>query len=137
MIGAAVLAEARSLIGTRWRHLGRNAAGLDCIGLVWLAARRAGVALPEPEPYAREPQDQALRAALHLHLDPVPLDQAGPGDVLLFNMGIYAGHVGVSSVHPDYGVASLVHAHLPRHAVVEELLAPLARELTGAFRWRA
>ena len=64
MIGAAVLAEARAMVGVPWRHMGRSTAGVDCIGLILLAAFRAGVALPEPAPYAREPQDHALRAAL-------------------------------------------------------------------------
>jgi cell wall-associated NlpC family hydrolase len=137
MIGAPILDQARTLLGVPWRHMGRSTAGLDCIGLVWLAARQAGVALPEPPPYAREPQDHALRAALHLHLLPVALDATRPGDVLLFNLGLYAGHLGLAGQHPAYGVPSVVHAHLPRRAVVEEPRAPFAPRLTGAFRWRS
>lgn len=136
-MGARVLDEARALVGVPWRHMGRSAAGVDCIGLVWLAANRAGVLLPEPPPYAREPQDQALREALHRHLVPVVLSDARDGDVLLFNLGLYAGHVGLAGTHPAYGVPSVVHAHLPRRAVVEEPLAPFLPHLTGAFRWRS
>ena len=137
MIGAAVLAEARAMVGVPWRHMGRSAAGVDCIGLVLLAASRAGVALPEPAPYAREPQDHALRAALGEHLEWVPLDQVQDGDVVLFSMGIYAGHVGIAGLHPIYGVPSVIHAHLPRRCVIEEPREAFARHLTGAYRWRA
>ena len=38
MIGATVLAEARAMVGVPWRHMGVSAAGVDCIGLVLLAA---------------------------------------------------------------------------------------------------
>ncbi len=137
MTGAQILAAARALLGVPWRHMGRSPLGLDCIGLVWLAAHRAGLTLPEPPPYAREPQDQALRTALHQHLLPIAPADAQDGDVLLFNLGLYAGHLGLAARHPAYGAPSLVHAHLPRRAVVEELRAPLLPHLTGAFRWRS
>ena len=52
MIGERVLAEARALLGTQWRHLGRSETGIDCIGLVLVAAARAGIVLPDPAPYA-------------------------------------------------------------------------------------
>lgn len=136
MTAAAVLAEARACIGVPWRHLGRSQAGLDCIGLLWVAAIRAGLTLPEPPPYTREPQDHTLREQLHRHLDAVPLPEAADGDVLLFNMGLYGAHVGLAATHPAYAVPSVVHAHLPRRAVVEEALGPFLPGLTGAFRWR-
>lgn len=135
MIGPLILATARGLLGTPWRHMGRSEAGLDCIGLVWLAAYRAGVMLPHPPPYTREPQDHALREALHAHLRPIPLGQAAAGDVLLFNLGLYAGHLGLAGTHPAYTVPSVVHAHLPRRKVVEEPLAAFLPRLTGAFRF--
>lgn len=136
MIGPVILTHARALLGAPWRHLGRNAAGLDCIGLVLVAARAAGVALLDPAPYAREPSSHLLRVGLAAHLDAVPIDAVLPGDVLVFNMGIYAAHVGLAGVHPAYRVPSVVHALLPRRRVVEEVLAPVRNTMTGAYRWR-
>lgn len=125
------------LIGTPWRHLGRDRAGLDCIGLALLAGAQSGHAVPEVPPYTREPQDHALRRALAQHMDEVPVSSAAPGDVLLFKLGVYGGHVGLRALHPAYAVPSVIHAHLPRRQVVEEVLAPFLPHLTGAFRWRA
>lgn len=128
---------ARYFLGTPWRHLGRGLSGLDCIGLVLLAGRMAGYRVSDPPPYAREPQDHALRHALGAHFDAVPVNAAEPGDVLLFKMGVYGGHVGIRGMHPTYAVPSVIHAHLPRRAVVEEVLSPFLPHLTGAYRWRA
>lgn len=136
MIGPLILGHARAQLGTPWRHLGRSAAGLDCIGLVLVAAAAAGVMLPDPAPYAREPSSQLLRSGIARHLDIVPLNALLPGDLLLFNMGLYAAHVGIAGRHPAYGVESVVHALLPRRRVVEEVLAPVCGTLTGAYRWR-
>ncbi len=136
MTGCSALAAGRVLLDAPWRHLGRSPAGVDCIGLVLLAARDVGLTLPDPAPYAREPSSQALREGLAAHLDQVPLDATQPGDVLVFNMGLYAAHVGLLGVHPAYAVPSVLHAYLPRRHVVEEVLAPIVPQLTGAYRWR-
>jgi cell wall-associated NlpC family hydrolase len=129
---------ARGYVGVPWRHLGRSREGLDCIGLVLLAARDCGIDAPDPGAYAREPSSQRLRQELAQVLDEVPLAAARPGDVLVFNLGLYAGHIGIRAEHPDYRVPSVIHAYAPRRRVVEEPLASLdAGTLTGAYRLRS
>ena len=128
---------ARRWLGVTWRHLGRSREGIDCIGLVLLAARDCGIAADDPAPYAREPSSHLLRAGLAAALDEVPIAAARAGDVLVFNLGLYAGHLGVRAVHPDYRVPSVIHAYAPRRRVVEEPLATIdTGTLTGAFRVR-
>jgi cell wall-associated NlpC family hydrolase len=136
MIGLRILDEARALLGVPWRHLGRSVSGVDCIGLVLVAAARAGVVLPDPAPYARVPSSQALRQGIAAHLDAVPLDAVQPGDVLVMNAGLYAGHVGLAGLHPTYGAPSVLHAFAQRRKVVEELRESVSQWLTGAYRWR-
>ncbi len=129
---------ARQYVGVPWRHLGRSREGIDCIGLVLLAARDCGLAADDPAPYAREPSSQRLRQELARHLDEVPIAAARRGDVLVFNLGVYAGHIGVFAFHPAYFVPSVIHAYAPRRRVVEEPLASIdAGTLTGAFRIRS
>ena len=128
---------ARQYVGTPWRHLGRSREGIDCIGLVLLAAHDCGIAADDPAPYAREPSSHRLRAGLAAALDEVPLAEAHAGDVLVFNLGLYAGHLGVRGMHPEYRVPSVIHAYAPRRRVVEEPLGTIdAGTLTGAFRLR-
>ncbi|WP_198368473.1 C40 family peptidase [Roseomonas rosulenta] len=129
----AFVAAARSYVGVSWRHLGRGQTGVDCIGLVLLAAREAGVELPDPAPYARAPQGTRLLDGILAHATRVA--EAAPGDVLLFRMGLYGGHVGVASVHPTWGVPACLHAYAPRRQVVEQPMdAELRAALLGAFR---
>jgi cell wall-associated NlpC family hydrolase len=128
---------ARAYLGVPWRHLGRSREGLDCIGLVLLAARDCGIVADDPAPYAREPSSQLLRRELARYLDQVSLADPRPGDVLVFNLGIYAGHIGIVGKHPDYGCLSLIHAYAPRRRVVEERLVGAEIEsMTGVYRMR-
>ena len=133
MSAAAFVAAARSYVGVPWRHLGRSRTGLDCIGLVLLAAREVSVDLPDPAPYAREPQGTRLLEGILAHATRVA--EASPGDVLLFRLGLYGGHVGIASVHPAWGVPACLHAYAPRRQVVEQPMdAELRTALIGAFR---
>ena len=129
----AFVAAARSYVGVPWRHLGRSRTGVDCIGLLLLAAREAGWELPDPAPYAREPQGTRLLNGILAHGDRV--SEVMPGDVLLFRMGLYGGHVGIASAHPAWGVPACLHAYAPRRQVVEQPMdAELRAALLGAFR---
>ena len=129
----AFVAAARSYVGVAWRHLGRSRTGVDCIGLVLLSARDVGLDLPDPAPYAREPQGTRLLDGILAHATRVA--EAAPGDVLLFRMGLYGGHVGIASVHPTWGVPACLHAYAPRRQVVEQPMDDeLRTALLGAFR---
>jgi len=128
---------ARAYLGVPWRHLGRSREGLDCIGLVLFAARDCGIAADDPAPYPREPSSQLLREQLARYLDEVSVANPRPGDVLLFNLGLYAGHIGIAGVHPDYRCLSVIHAYAPRRRVVEERLVGAEIEsMTGVYRVR-
>lgn len=133
MIADAFVAAARGYVGVPWRHLGRSPTGVDCIGLVLLGAHEAGMDLPDPAPYAREPQGTRLLEGILAHATRVA--EAAPGDVLLFRMGLYGGHVGIASMHPAWGVPACLHAYAPRRQVVEQPMdGELRAALLGAFR---
>lgn len=135
-LGDRLVAAARSWLGVRWRHLGRARTGVDCIGLVLLCARECGVHLPDPAPYEREPQGPRLLAGIAQHADRVP--HPAPGDVLLFRMGLYGGHVGIASTHPVHRRPAVIHAYARQGvAVCEQLMTDeYQRALVGAFRLR-
>lgn len=129
----AFVAAARSFVGVPWRHLGRSRTGLDCIGLALLAAREVSVDLPDPAPYTREPQGTRLLDGILAHAERMATPE--PGDVLLFRMGLYGGHVGIASTHPAWGVPACLHAYAPRRQVVEQPMDDeLRAALLGIFR---
>ena len=77
---------ATGLIGTPYRWGGATPAGFDCSGLVYYTYRKAGLTVP------RTSQQQFHFA------QPVPLDDAQPGDLVffaergrIFHVGIYLG----------------------------------------------
>jgi cell wall-associated NlpC family hydrolase len=127
--------HAREWLGVPWRHLGRTRAGIDCIGLVLASCAAAGVTIPDPAPYAREPQGALLAREVMAHADRAPIE---PGAVLLFRMGVFAGHVGIASMHPEYGVPAVIHAYAPHRVVVEQRMDEALRAaFVGAYRLRA
>jgi len=136
LLGPRLVLAARGWLGVRWRHLGRSRTGVDCIGLVLLALRDCGVMIEDPAPYEREPQGTRLLAGIQRHAGRV--SEPRPGDVLLFRMGLYGGHVGIASEHPERGGLAVIHAfarqgeQVCEQAMNDELFAALL----GAFRVR-
>ncbi len=132
--GAELVEAARSLIGVPWRHMGRNRQRLDCVGLVLIAARAAGLPLAEPAPYARGYRGTAMVDEIAKQAARLQLGEARDGDLVVFSDAIYSCHVGYRSTLR--GLPAVIHARADRGKVVEDWLgvdgAPLPR---AAFRF--
>lgn len=123
----AIVAAARSCVGTRFRAQGRvEGLGLDCVGVVLVAAAAAGV-VPSHLPAYRLggdcPDVEAIVAAQGCSR----IDSGLPGDVLVFAPTGRQRHFGI--VTP----LGLVHAHAGLDRVVE---GPIDRDWTIIGRWR-
>lgn len=108
--GDDVAKAALALVGTPYALRGRiPGVGLDCLGLVVLAHREAGLTLHETPGYRREPRMDAasLRAFLR-HFRRLRREDARPGDVLRWNLGPQA-HLGVLATD-DHGESVAVQA---------------------------
>lgn len=113
MSGNAVAARARALVGARFRPQGRRAdRGLDCVGLVALAAK-----LPEelvPTGYRTRSVAGEEVSALDFggRIRPVPIADARAGDVLLAEAGPGQHHFLVlienGFIHADAGLGRVV-----------------------------
>jgi NlpC/P60 family putative phage cell wall peptidase len=132
----ALVTEARSWIGTRYRHQASvKGVGCDCLGLVRGVWRNCIGAEPEaPPPYAPDWAEaggaDTLAAAALRHLVPIAPAQFGKGDVLLFRWrdGCVAKHAAIAS-----SAESMIHAH-DGAAVCEVAIAPWwRRRLAYAF----
>ncbi len=123
---AAIISEARSWIGTPYRHQASlKGAGCDCLGLVrgiWRAEiGREPETLPPYRADWGEPSGREhLLIAMGRHFRDVPLACAESGDVLIFRMqtGAIAKHCGVM-ISPT----AFVHAYYG-HSTIETRLGP-------------
>jgi NlpC/P60 family putative phage cell wall peptidase len=136
----AIVAEARTWIGTPYRHQASlKGVGCDCLGLlrgVWRAVVGEEPEVPAPytpdwaEAHARDTLVEAARR----HLVEVDAGDILPGDVLLFRWreGLPAKHCAIATA-PD----RMVHAH-DGATVCEVALAPWwRRHLAAVFRFPA
>ena len=115
----AIVAEARSWIGTPYHHQASlKRVGCDCLGLVRGVWRALLGTEPEAIPgytsdWGEAGAQETLLAAARRHLIEIDPAEAGPGDVLVFRMrrGRMAKHVGIAAegewrmAHGETGMA--------------------------------
>jgi NlpC/P60 family putative phage cell wall peptidase len=93
-----VVAEARSWIGTPYRHQGRlKGVGVDCLGLIVGVARALGLADKDADGYGAIPSDNRLRAALEAEMDRVPTGSLREADVLLIAWKRWPAHLAIAT----------------------------------------
>lgn len=131
---------ARAYTGTKFRHRGRTARGLDCAGLVWIAYADAGHVLPDFRLYGHEPHDDGLVSHITAALGqpalvgPVRRDQLQVGDVIVQCFDTEPHHVALLTDYPLGGLA-MIHADGHSTRVVEHRLADdHIQRITHVFR---
>lgn len=138
MTGADVVAEARTYIGTPWRHQGRSREGIDCAGLVLKVMHAMRVSDFDTSDYSRQAQDETMLELCREHLQPAVFADALPGDVAVMRFGANR-HTGFFADYPHGGL-SLIHAfsNYPRrvveHRFSDDWLRSYKAALIGVFR---
>lgn len=140
--GAAIVAIARSWIGTPYEHQASCAgAGTDCLGLlrgIWRAryGEEPEVVPPYTPDWAEPSREEPLLEAARRHMTELSFADSLPGDAVLLRMrsGGVAKHLGILA--RDSGASpTLIHAY-SGHGVVESPLTPAwSRRIVGAFRF--
>lgn len=133
------LAAAEGWIGTPYRHqASAKGIGCDCLGLIRGVWRELYGEEPElPPPYARDwaersGKDRLMDAALRHFGEALPVDEAQPGDLLLFRWrpDMAAKHAGIFA-----GEKSFIHAY-EQAAVIRSALVPSwRRRIAAVFRF--
>ncbi|MGF1462063.1 MAG: NlpC/P60 family protein [Maricaulaceae bacterium] len=130
----AILLEARSWIGTPYRHqASAKGAGCDCLGLIRGVWRALIGPEPLPTPAYRAdwfgPGDTRLIEAAHAFLVPTPTETASTGDVLILapRRDEPARHCAIVS-QPGW----IIHAYWGR-TVAETPLGAFGARVAGAF----
>ncbi|MDQ2080250.1 NlpC/P60 family protein [Xanthobacteraceae bacterium Astr-EGSB] len=135
---ALIITEARSWIGTPYRHQASlKGVGCDCLGLlrgVWreVVGEEPELAPPYAPDWAEASGIETLAMAARRHLVEIAPAAIGPGDVILFRWraGLPAKHAAIVTA-PE----RMVHAH-DGAAVAEVALAPWwRRRLAYGFRF--
>ncbi len=114
---------ARKLRGAKWRHRGRKPWAVDCIGLVALAGKDAGLAAQDEKHYGREPWEDRLRKGCRERWGPaLPATQAKPGDIAIIQWSNgEPSHMAIVGDHPDGGLTLIHSSNL--HGVVEHSMS--------------
>ncbi len=122
---ARIIANARALIGTRFRLHGRDPeTGLDCVGFVACAV---GVRADIPTGYALRGGHPADFIAMIDCFATRRARHTKPGDVVFLSLGGAQYHLGI------YTGTSLIHAHAGLWRVVETPGAPEGDMLAAWF----
>ena len=114
-----VVAAVRACVGTRFRAQGRTPGlALDCVGVVLVAARAAGMGLPAAPAYALGGDHEADIDRVLETCGCTRIEGAEPGDILVIAPAPRQRHLAV--VTPS----GVVHAHAGLGRVVEGPIDP-------------
>lgn len=129
----AFISAARARIGTPFRHRGRTATGLDCIGLLVVALHAAGRVPVDRRTYGRQPDRDRLRETVREHFGP-PVSDMRPGDIVLMRWSDRPQHVAIVGDYAHGGL-SLIHSDNAFGAVTEHrYAAPWAARVLEIYR---
>lgn len=138
-LAKAVVEEARTYLGTRWRHMGRTRLGIDCVGLIVEVGKKFNLhQYPDDVNYTRHSNGQAILEPFMQYGSKVPLegsfDVLQDADVLILRELRFPQHVGI--VASKDGIKTLIHASIRRGRVVEDHLEDFLHQTIGAFRYK-
>lgn len=133
---SAGIAAVRRLAGTQFKHRGRSAAGIDCIGLCVHYLQAVGRTVSDALTYQRLPSLSdagRLRSEMCAHFG-APVSDRQPGDWVLMQWHQHPCHV---ALLVDYhgGGLGVIHADALKGRVVEHSFAgPWPRRVRGVWR---
>jgi NlpC/P60 family putative phage cell wall peptidase len=142
MSNPAIVALSEPWLGTPYRHQGSlRQVACDCLGLISGIWRERHGCEPQLIPpysldWAESGEGELLLEAARRYLVPIDLDQAGPGDVLLFRMSPQAAikHCAILvEGQAKAGTARIIHAYWGQSVVRSWLGVWWRQRLAAAF----
>lgn len=129
--------EAHKYIGTPFKHLGRTPSGVDCVGLLILAALDCGyTGKIQSFAYPKEPRGDQLVGVIESHFGSPVEGPIQVNDVLLlrFHKEGESVHVAVITDHP-HGLG-IIHAYGSVERVVyHRLTEEVTKNVVAIYRW--
>lgn len=115
-----MIAEAKKLVGVRYKDKGRDEYGCDCAGLIIMVAHRLGISDYDTLDYSRRPNEAEMRREMkripQIELLPNKWDWQ-TGDLGVFSDGGNAIHLGFLEVD-EQGRWYVIHSWARAHKVV-------------------
>lgn len=109
---AAIVAEARSWLGTPYQHQQRaKGVAVDCVGLIVGIGRAMGMVDGsfDVRGYSRQPDGVTLLKLADLHMTRCALEEMQPGDVVVTRFDVMPCHFAILGDY-RYGGLSMIHA---------------------------
>lgn len=129
-----IITEARKWLGVPWRHQGRCTAGVDCVGLLVVTAWGLGFTVEDYTNYQRRTQGLQFLQHFQKHMIQVPVHSSALSDVVILREPRLPCHCGI--VSEKDGHLHLIHAHMRRRKVIEELLTEeWHNRIVATFTW--
>lgn len=126
---------AKSLVGTRYRHQGRNEVGLDCAGLIIVVAKSLGLTNKDTTSYSRRPNVSEFTAfMIETNCTQLPYGKHEHGDILRMNTAGWPVHVAIYEVD-ERGQEWYIHAFLPHKKVTRDPLTDTVKKNISSV-WR-
>ena len=132
--GLDVVAQARSWLGTPFRHQGRlKGVGVDCAGLIIGVGHNFGLSDFDYRTYSHMPDGKTMRRICKENLDSV--SDMRLGDVLLMKFKIHPQHLAIVG---DGGTPfSIIHAYAEARKCVEHRLDQVwMARICGIYRFK-
>lgn len=148
-----IIREARTWIGTPFRHQGRvkinneSRGGCDCLGLVMgiASSLKLKSRATNPPPlisnydivnYPKIPNASLLIDSLSLHLYEIDLSTIEPADVVVIKFDNNPQHLALIADYPTPPNLGLIHCYLEARKVVEHILdTDWQNKLVKAYRF--
>jgi cell wall-associated NlpC family hydrolase len=118
-----IVDAALGMVGWPYRHAGRNEYGIDCVGLIILAAHKCGFTNYDTVNYPKRPVAADLRREMRNHMRRVPDSEMRSGDVVEIVFSGHLCHVGIINYRGRE--PNIIHAYAPARKVIEQTLSSL------------
>lgn len=129
--------SARKYIGVRFQHQGRNAAALDCAGLIVVSLKDMGLTVSDEIAYGRSPAKNLIKTRIESNfeiMDEVENKDYKEGDIFLMRFINEPQHVAICSNEGS----GIIHAYLKVGKVVEHDLDRRWKErITNVYRLKS
>lgn len=128
-----MVVSAHKYIGVPFFHAGRSVYGLDCVGLLVLAAKDAGVDVPDETSYSPFINADYLKSRIDMVCRELTLgEEPQVGDLVLFRVSRSPQHMALIS---DLKPMTIIHSFQTIGRVIEhELDAHWNKRVAGYYR---